>query len=202
MNGPSNDVFYHINNPMSFIGICNVSIMSPNFFLNTLIYLLVITGVAAKVDPPNYNFSLDRFKEFFPKKDIKKIDKKYGKGEYVARYGNFIVKKYYIDHLRYKFPIFVQMNENLITDFYARLPGYFLHDVFHQSLINRFGKKYSFIKKESNSSYRWVVDGLVHDYEATCTITCFPIFYSIAPKSGESKVMGFRSLHSRFTNNK
>jgi hypothetical protein len=68
----------------------------------------------------------------------------------------------------------------VILDFFAILPSYFLHDLFHQALINRLGKQSSYIKKETAALYIWKTsDGLTHYYQGTCTINCFPEFYSV-----------------------
>src|SRR5690606_27784375 len=133
-----------------------------------------------QIEPPNYNFSLDELKIFYPDSTLNEIEKKYQKTEVVFNTPPFLVKRYEITHIRYKFPVLVQYFEGKVLDFYARLPDYFLHNVFHQSLINRYGKQDEYLKVEEQALYRWNnKDGLKIVYSGGCTITCFPIFMTI-----------------------
>lgn len=149
--------------------------------LLSIIYLLVSTTSFAKVDPPNYDFSLDSLQKFMPDSKIVEIDKTYkGKKEVIFKQGAFITNKYYVEHLRYKFAILVQSVNGVVTDFHARLPHYFLHDIFHQSLINRYGDQDFYKKTEESAIYIWKNEkNIKHVYSGTCTITCFPIFYAV-----------------------
>jgi hypothetical protein len=141
----------------------------------------------AKVEAPNYNFSLDALAEFFPGKTIAALDQKYGKGEVMSDEGGIISLKYHISHLRYKFPVIVQSKEGAVEDFFARLPSYFLHDVFFQSLVNRYGKQENYKKVGEEAVYRWNKEGNLHVYSAACTITCFPIFYAVQRSQAQTK---------------
>jgi hypothetical protein len=140
----------------------------------------------AKVDPPNYNFSVDTLQDFYPGKKVTDLESKYGKSEIMNDKSGIVTKKFYVSHLRYKFPVIVQAKEGTVLDFFARLPSYFLHDVFFQSLINRLGKQNSYKKVQEEAYYVWIKDNLKHIYSAACTITCFPIFYSVHPTSPEA----------------
>ncbi len=133
----------------------------------------------AKVEAPNYNFSLDTLADFFPQKTIDDLDKKYGKPEVMNVKDGIQTIKYYVAHIRYKFPVIVQAKEGKVLDFFAKLPSYFLHDVFFQSLINRLGKQDYYKRVQEEAVYRWNKNELTHVYSAACTITCFPIFYSV-----------------------
>jgi hypothetical protein len=133
----------------------------------------------AKVEAPNYNFGLDTLADFFPGKSTSEIDTKYGKGETMSEESGLTTLKYNVSHLRYKFPVIVQAKEGVIEDFFARLPSYFLHDLFFQSLINRYGKQTSYKKVGEEAHYVWNVPPVKHIYSAACTITCFPIFYAV-----------------------
>jgi hypothetical protein len=133
-----------------------------------------------KVDPPNYDFSVTKFDLFMPGKKLVDIEKKYPKKELAWKQANYIVYKFYIEHIRYKFPILVQFKQGIVTDFHARLPQYFLHDIFHQSLINRLGKQDIYKKREEQAVYIWNNKNQAkHIYAGACTITCFPIFYAV-----------------------
>ena len=105
--------------------------MSKSLKFAVLIFLILTRSVFALVEPPNYDFSVDKFQEFMPGKTLAKNHQK--NIEFNKK--GFKTYKIYIEHIRYKFPLFVQTKDEVITDFFARLPAYFLHDVFHQSKI-------------------------------------------------------------------
>lgn len=134
----------------------------------------------ALVEPPNYNFSLDELALFYPDKTMSEIEKKYPKSEVIFNEPPYLVKRYEVSHIRYKFPVLVQYKDGKVLDFYARLPAYFLHDIFHQSLINRYGKQDQYKKVEEQAVYGWKnAKGLKITYSGGCTITCFPIFLCV-----------------------
>ncbi len=161
-------------------------------------FLVGLTGhSSAKVDPKNYDFSLDKFEIFKPDSTLKIIQAKYPKGVVAFKKGRLITYKYYVEHLRYKFPVFVQFKENKVLDFYAKLPSYFLHNIFHQSLINRIGKQDSFKRVEEQAIYVWKnKDGKRHIYFGSCTITCFPVYYSVQ----NIKEKNYETLIQKFSN--
>ncbi len=143
--------------------------------------MLMFQPLNAKVEPPNYQFSLDTLSDFFPEKKVIDLEKKYGKGDIMNDNGGTQTQKFYVAHIRYKFPVFIQVKDGVILDFFARLPQYFLHDVFFQSLINRMGKQKTYKKVGEEAVYIWETTSLKYIYSAACTITCFPIFYSVHP---------------------
>ena len=148
--------------------------------------MIMFQPLNAKVEAPNYNFSLDTLNDFFPAKQTVELDKKYGKPEVMSDEAGVKTLKYYVAHIRYKFPVIVQAREGVVLDFFARLPQYFLHDVFFQSLINRLGKQNSYKRVGEEAFYTWESKGQKHIYSAACTITCFPIFYTVSPTEMES----------------
>ncbi len=153
-----------------------------SFKLFLFVYCLIAIGPAySKIDPPNYNFSIDTLKDFYPDAEIATIEKKYGKAEVMSGGGGRLTLKFYVSHMRFKFPVIVQALDGKVLDMFARMPTYFLHDVFHQSLINRLGKQDQYKRYGEEAMYRWNKTPLTHVYSATCTITCFPIFYSVYP---------------------
>ena len=90
--------------------------------------------------------------------------------------------RFYVKQLRYRFSVMVQIEGNKVVDFFATLPSYFLHDVFHQSLINRLGKQTRYFYQENSAVYLWKnKKGIDFIYRATCTITCFPIYLAGRP---------------------
>lgn len=149
--------------------------------------LLMFQPLNAKVEAPNYNFSLEALDIFYPGKKIEEIEGRYGKGELLNDARGIKTYKFYVAHIRYKFPVIVQLRENSVLDFFARLPNYFLHDVYFQSLVNRFGKQTSYKKVLEEAFYVWDKAPLKHIYSAACTITCFPIFYTVHPTEPDFK---------------
>ena len=135
----------------------------------------------AKVEAPDYNFSLDSLSDFFPLKSRVDLEKKYGSPEIMGTDSGTETIKFSVAHLRYKFPVIVQAKDGKVLDFFAKLPSYFLHDIFFQSLVNRLGKQMAFKKVGEEAVYTWEKDSMKHVYSAACTITCFPIFYSVFP---------------------
>ncbi len=142
---------------------------------------LVISPAFSKVEKPNYDFSLDTLNDFFPEKPTAELDKKYGKAEVMGEKNGIQTLKYQVSYLRYKFPVVLQARDGAVLDFFARMPSYFLHDVFFQSLVNRHGKQDTYRKVGEEAVYAWEKKPLRHVYSAACTITCFPIFYTVFP---------------------
>jgi len=158
--------------------------------INIFAILILTLSLKAysKVDPPNYDFSLDKLKTFMPGEKLEEIKKTYPNGELYSKNGLTETHKYYVEHLRYKFPVFVQYESGIVTDFFARLPSYFLHDVFHQSIINRYGKQSQYKKYEESAVYTWNdISGNKHIYFGSCTITCFPIYYTVISLKNSNK---------------
>lgn len=145
-----------------------------------IFFVYFLTQAYAKVDPPNYDFSLKKFDLFMPGSKLADIEKEYKFKEVVFNQGTYITYKFYVEHMRYKFAILVQTQDGIVLDFHARLPQYFLHDIFHQSLINKIGKQNTYKNKNEHSLYVWDnTNGNQHIYSSACTITCFPIYYAV-----------------------
>lgn len=141
--------------------------------------ILMFQPLNAKVEAPNYNFSVETLSDFLPGKGVADLTTKYGKAENMNDEGGLVTNKFYVAQIRYKFPVMVQSRENIVEDFFARLPSYFLHDIFLQSLVNKLGKQTSYKKVGEEAFYVWDLKPLKHIYSAACTITCFPIFYAV-----------------------
>jgi hypothetical protein len=146
--------------------------------------ILMFQPLNAKVEAPNYNFSVDTLSEFFPGKATAALETKHGKAEVMSDEGELKTLKFYVAHIRYKFPVIVQARNGVIEDMFARLPSYFLHDIFLQSLVNRHGKQTKYKKTGEEAFYSWDATPLKHVYSAACTITCFPIFYAVQKMNG------------------
>ncbi len=132
----------------------------------------------AKVEPPNYNFSVETLTDFFPQKPIAALAQKHGAPEKMNSENGLLTWKYNVAHVRYRFPVIIQEREGTIEDSFARLPSYFLHDIFLQSLVNKFGKQTNYKKVREEAFYEWRLPPFKYIYSAACTITCFPIFFS------------------------
>lgn len=145
--------------------------------LLTLFYCAQVNG---QIKPPNYDFSLDSFNVFFPDSNLEQAVALHGEYQEMEKKENTRLLRFNVKHLRYQFPVFVQVDDkNNFLEFFARLPSYFLHDLFHQSLINRFQKQDHYLHKNGTSIYKWNNKKEMNlTYSATCTITCFPIFLS------------------------
>lgn len=157
-------------------------------------FLIIFSHVGfAKVIPPNYDFSMDTLAEFFPGKDIAVIEGKYGKPESLRDNGSIKMVRFKVKQMRYLFPVVVQHSQGKILDMHATLPSYFLHDIFHQSLINRWGKQQAYQRVDEEAFYQWKNEEFIMSYGASCTITCFPTYLSVRP-SPEKSGGGFKSI--------
>ncbi len=158
-------------------------------------FLFITTLAWSKVDPPNYDFSVDSLAVFMPGADVSAAEAKHGKAEVLGD-GDVKMLRFQVAHLRYRFPVVVQAQAGKILDMHARLPSYFLHDVFHQSLIKRWGKQQTYKRVDEEAFYEWTDADKSMQYGASCTITCFPVYLSVAPAPG--KVLGgFISLRDQ-----
>lgn len=161
---------------------------------------LLVNRAFSKVEAPNYDFTLKKLEPFTPGKDIKDLPKEIGKGEVTEDKGDTKIIRYTLVHARYNFPIYVQVKKDIILDFYARFPTYFLHDSFHQSLINKFGKQSKYYRQENNAVYSWdALENIRVIYSGSCTITCYPNYVSYIQKS--KKKGDFVPLIKKFSDN-
>jgi hypothetical protein len=168
----------------------------------SIVSILIVKGIFvnsahAVVDPANYNFSLDQLAVFKPGSDIKGAIEKYGKAELIDKNSKTKTLRFYVAHIRYKFAVIVRIAEEKVVDFHARLPAYFLHDVFHQSMLNRYGKQNFYRLINGTAVYLWEnKEGVNYLYNGTCTITCFPVYLSAYPK--EPPFKGYKPLYEEF----
>lgn len=159
---------------------------------------LIFQPLNAKVEPPNYDFSLTALDDFFPQKKLTDAEAKHGKSEAISAQNGMKTARFKVSQIRYKFSVMVQERDGVINDFFARLPTYFLHDIFLHSLVKRHGKQTTYKRVGEEAYYIWNANGLKHVYSAACTITCFPIFYSVEPieATGASVLSQMRKAHS------
>lgn len=140
--------------------------------------IMMFQPLNAKVEAPNYDFSVTTLEFFYPGKSLAEATAKFGKAEIVNTARGLKTHKFQVEQIRYKFPVLVQEKDGVIQDFFARLPSYFLHDVFFQSLVNKLGKQKTYKKTGEEAFYTWEDAENRFVYSAACTITCFPIFFS------------------------
>jgi len=170
-------------------------------FLLSFIFLLSTFSIEALVTAPNYDFSLNKLDLFQPGSELREITKKFGNGKILDKMNDIQLIRYYLKELRYQFPVFIQAYNGKILDFYAPLPNYFLHDSFHQSLIKRYGQQNKYKNKENSSVYIWHnINGRQHIYRGSCTILCYPDYYSVITLKLPEKIQGFKSLLDKFKN--
>lgn len=152
------------------------------------LFLILTHNAFTKVTPPNYNFSLKQLSIFFPGEKLAIVSKSYKNPILLSDIGEDILyQKYKIIHPNYTFHIYVQSKSGIILDFFAKLPSYFAHNLFHQSIIDKFGKQNSFSNKDSTSIYKWKLKNNIElIYSGACTITCFTIY--ITAKSTDKKI--------------
>lgn len=163
-----------------------------------IIFFFSLTSLA-KVEAPNYNFSLDQLIDFFPDKSFEELQQKRGKAELHTMNGQVPTYKYYVEQIHYKFPVYFQVYQGKILDFYAKLPSYFLHDVFHQSLLNRFGKQDKYLKKANHATYIWKnKNNALLLYQGGCTIQCFSVFFTAITTQSPEGLGEYRPLLFRF----
>ena len=149
----------------------------------------------SEVRAPQDHFMLEQLAPFFPGKSFSDIPDRWGKPKLMGRKGGVSLFRFKISHNHYRFPLMVQVYNNKVVDFFASLPSYFLHDVFHQSLINRYGKQSTYIRKDKQAYYEWKTkQGLLHSYAGACSITCFPIYYSVYPQTPPPGLPGYQTI--------
>lgn len=146
--------------------------------------LLMFQPLKAKVEAPNYHFDLKEFDAFLPGKAIEPVS---GQFQPLIKKNGSLLFQTQIKKERYQIPLFITLENNKVIDFYAKLPSYFLHDVFFQSLVNRYGKQTRYQMKDEHAVYTWNLGDTLITYSATCTITCFPIYLSIASQQHKDK---------------
>lgn len=160
---------------------------------------MLTAPLAAKVDPPNYDFSLDSLAVFMPGQSLQQAQKIHGPATKMSEASGGQIYRFMVEQLRYRFPVLVQVKGDQIDNFYAALPSYFLHDIFHQSLINRFGPQQIYKKVEESAVYIWEnVKGNTHVYSGTCTITCFPVYYAVYTTGSTENLVKQLQDHSNY----
>lgn len=165
-----------------------------------LLYLISIqmTNLEAKVEAPNYNFSLDMLNSFLPGKEFENIPAKFGKPNLIEDKDEVKLYRFYLTQIRYKFPIFIQVSRGKILDFYATLPSYFSHDLYLQSIINRNGKNDLYLNKNTSSLYSWTKkEEMTLIYQGSCTITCFPVFFTGITKDPPINLLDYKPLYHK-----
>jgi hypothetical protein len=133
----------------------------------------------AKYEAPNYNLIVESFSDFYPGKKLEDVEKAYGKGEITDDKGEVQTKKFLVSKNGLSFPVLVQFKESVVTDFFIKFASSFPHNDFHKAFLKNLGPQSSYKPGNGDALYTWEKAPLKHTYSAACTITCFPIFYSV-----------------------
>ena len=139
-------------------------------------------------------FSLEHFTLFFPSTPLGDIEKIHQKGEESKSINEGIILKHYIVE---NVNIWIQIKDEYVIDFYARLPTHFSHDYFHQFLIKRYGKQNSYFKQNRSAIYEWKDkngDDII--YSGQCTLTCFPHYLSIVSRQESREITNLLQFFS------
>lgn len=108
----------------------------------------------------------------------------------------------YWQYSNYRYPLFVQVINNVVVDIYLTFPSFMLHDRIHEYFIKLWGKQ-SFFKQSSLSAiYQWTKQpNVIAIYEANCSITCFPVFLTMHQKKLPDKIqplwLQFQNLQNK-----
>jgi hypothetical protein len=148
-------------------------------FLLSLL-LSTIIPVYALVEPPGKHFSLEKILPLgvgnrFTAEELPDGTRN---PKLVHRLKGLETYRLEIIHQTYYFIGFLKVKDEIIVNNYFRLPPYFLHDVFLQSLQTKFNKQQRYLKLEETAYYWWEDEKIKRIYGGACTITCFPEFYS------------------------
>ena len=140
-----------------------------------ILSILFCPLTAGQVMPPNDNFFLDSLQVFYPGNSLKNIQEKYGKPETYGQGEGGQIYRFSVPHPRYRFGVFVQIENDTSVAFWASLPTSLSHDIFHRKLIRSHGKQNLYFKKENSALFVWNdLNGTKLIYSGQCTITCFP----------------------------
>ncbi|MBF0359891.1 MAG: hypothetical protein HQK49_02715 [Oligoflexia bacterium] len=179
-------------------------------FFILFIFILINISAEAKVDPPNYDFKFNMLYPFFPNKDFSEVKKTYTyEKDGLISLGvmndgdppsTTKIYKLYLKHKTFRFPIFFQVSsqsqsqsqsQEKIIDFFVSLPSYFLHDPFLQDLQKELGNQNKYSNYNGSALYIWDESKLDKNtkfiYSSTCTITCFPLYFSGTSKDPQLK---------------
>ena len=92
----------------------------------------------------------------------------------------------------YRYPLFIQVYNQQISDFYLTFPSFMLHDSIFEALIQKWGKQQYYQRNNFSAIYHWknINAGLFAAiYEANCSITCFPVSLSLQSLSMPKEVL-------------
>jgi len=132
----------------------------------------------AAVEAPNFDFSLDLLNDFLPRHSLAEIDQKFSP-QILQTTGAYQWHKYLLTQPRYQIKVLAQAWQGQVADVFAPLPSFFSHDVFLQAIINRLGPAQKIDKSGEEAAYLWEKDQLRYVYAAACTITCFPVYFTV-----------------------
>lgn len=86
---------------------------------------------------------------------------------------------FYIAHREFRFPLIAHFFNTQLADYWITWPSYFLHDVLFKELRDILGPQQEYFHQKDHSVYLWKTSEYEMRYEASCTITCFPLYLSV-----------------------
>jgi len=157
----------------------------------------IFQPLIAKVEVPHQAFRFEMLESFMPNNSFQELEKKYSPAETLPSENGIITKKFLLKHERFSFPVYAQHLDGKIIDFYAKLPSYFSHDRFLTDLQKKWGKQQHYKKQGEEAVYVWVNNETEFIYQASCTITCFPVFLTGMKRVNKQDAL-FKKLQSGF----
>lgn len=150
--------------------------------------MLPFSFAISEIKVPNYDFSYNSLNLFMP-----------GQTNSTLLKNNFFTSTMYEDNAQlkiwkhkfikknYSLDIYTQVKDDIILNTYVRLPQYFSHDQFLLELHKLFKKQNQYKRENASALYLWEnAKGNKIIYQASCSITCFPMFIEIMdPKNNE-----------------
>jgi len=141
------------------------------------ILLLFIISPITNSNPLNYSFSIKNLEEFSPGKNFDLNSESNKQVQLIEESGeNKIIhftKKYGLSSL----DVYLHLQNNLIDQTFVRFPQHLLHDFILDELQKTYLKQQRFQRFNKTGIYRWENVLTFHlQYEAHCSITCFPLY--------------------------
>lgn len=88
-----------------------------------------------KVQTPSYESILKAFDDFMPSQNFETIEKKYGKGKLQNLNKTLTEYKFNLKAQGFTFPIFIQVYQSKVVDFFSKLPSFFITTNFIKQLL-------------------------------------------------------------------
>jgi hypothetical protein len=93
--------------------------------------------------------------------------------------------------------VYLQIKNDVLIDLLVSFPSDFQHDLIHIELRAMLGTEKEFFKRNQSSLYLWEnQEKIIHLYEATCTLTCFPVYWATWDQNQKDKLKeeGYKTI--------